>query len=191
MEKEDKIVVAIILGSVIFGGLVYSAILQRPVLLQNNSMALETASGISSSTQAQEKLSSAKTQECQADENTIVTKVIDGDTVVVGGGYHIRLLGIDADEKSYPCYEPAKVRLEELVLNKQVKLEKDTTDIDQYRRCLRAIFVGNKNISLELVREGLAVARFYEPDVKYKNEIQIAEKQVIENKKGCKWSDLR
>jgi len=36
---------------------------------------------------------------------------VDGDTVVVSGGDHVRLLGIDADEKGYPCYGAARVRL--------------------------------------------------------------------------------
>jgi endonuclease YncB( thermonuclease family) len=125
---------------------------------------------------------------CGADNQTIVTKVIDGDTVVVEGGYHVRLLGMDADEKGYPCYDPAKTRLENLVLEKQVKLEQDITDLDQYGRCLRYIFLGNTNIDVQLVREGLAVARFYEPDVKYKTEISAAEKQAQTAGTGCKWS---
>jgi endonuclease YncB( thermonuclease family) len=39
---------------------------------------------------------------CGTSANTVVTKVIDGDTVVVEGGYHVRLLGMDSDEKNYP-----------------------------------------------------------------------------------------
>jgi micrococcal nuclease len=121
------------------------------------------------------------------DDNTIVTKVIDGDTVVVEGGYHVRLLGIDADESGYPCYALAKTRLEDLVLGKQVKLEKDKTDLDQYGRCLRYIFINNTNVDVQLVREGLAVARFYD-DVKYKSEITEAEKYAQQNQLGCKWA---
>ena len=125
---------------------------------------------------------------CLASPETIVTKVIDGDTVIVEGGYHIRLLGIDADERGYPCYEAAKEGLEKLVLNKKVRLEKDKTDVDKYQRCLRYIFVGDKNVDMELVKQGLAVARFYKPDIKYQKEIQRAEKEAIEDKIGCKWS---
>ncbi|MBU4406858.1 MAG: hypothetical protein KKB24_04645, partial [Candidatus Altiarchaeota archaeon] len=40
----------------------------------------------------------------------LVTKVIDGDTVVVEGE-HVRLIGIDADERGYPCHDEAKDRL--------------------------------------------------------------------------------
>lgn len=130
---------------------------------------------------------SQQTAKCEAGENAVATKVIDGDTIIVEGGYSIRLLGIDADEKNYLCYDAAKERLEELILGKRVKIEKDKTDTDKYGRCLRTVFAGDKNINLELVKEGLAVARFYESDIKYKNEIIAAEKQAIENKVGCKW----
>ncbi len=104
------------------------------------------------------------------------------------GGSHIRLLGIDADESGFPCYEEATTQLEDLILNKEVRLEKDVTDVDQYDRCLRYIFLGDENVSLQLVEEGLAIARFYPPDVKYQNEITQAEKGAIDGKLGCKWS---
>jgi micrococcal nuclease len=121
-------------------------------------------------------------------KDLIVTKVIDGDTVVAQGGDHVRLLGMDADEKGYPCYEAAKNRLEELVLGKSVKLESDGSDKDQYGRLLRYIFVGNENVDEKLVAEGLAVARFYPENQKYKAEIGAAEAEAMKNKTGCKWS---
>lgn len=119
---------------------------------------------------------------------TIATKVIDGDTIVVQGGDHIRLLGIDADEKDYPCYGAARARLEELVLGKAVSLEADSQDSDQYGRKLRYVFLNGKNINEEIVAEGLAVARFYPENQKYKTEIISAEAGAIKNKIGCKWS---
>jgi len=94
---------------------------------------------------------------------------------------------MDTDEKEYPCYDEAKERLEELILNKEVILEKDQTNKDQYQRYLRYIFLNNENINLKLVEEGLAVARFYPEDVKYKEEIVKAETTARENKIGCKW----
>jgi len=119
----------------------------------------------------------------------LVTKVLDGDTVIIEGGYSVRLLGIDADEKSYPCYEPAKERLEELVLNKEIYLEADKEDQDQYQRYLRYLILDGENINLRLVREGFAIARFSPENVKYKEEIINAEKQGKENKVGCKWGE--
>lgn len=121
-------------------------------------------------------------------QDSIVTKVIDGDTVVVQGGDHVRLLGMDADEKGYPCYDAARLRLESLTLAKPVKLESDGSDKDQYGRLLRYVFVGDQNIDEQLVAEGLAVARFYPDSQKYKAEIDAAESLAIKNKTGCKWS---
>ena len=117
-----------------------------------------------------------------------VSKIIDGDTIIAEGE-SVRLLGIDTDEKGQPCYSEAKSRIEELVLNKEVKLEADAEDTDQYGRYLRYIFLDGKNINLQLVQEGLAVARFYPENIKYKQEIIDAEKQARENKTGCKWKD--
>lgn len=121
-------------------------------------------------------------------EEGFVGKVIDGDTVVINGE-SVRLLGIDANERGEDCYVEAKKKLEELVLNKNVKLEKDVKDKDQYKRYLRYIFINNTNINLQMVEEGLAIARFYE-DRKYQKEILDSEKKARENKFGCKWKEL-
>lgn len=123
-----------------------------------------------------------------ATSEAIVTKVIDGDTVVVSGGDHVRLLSIDSDEKNYPCYDAARLRLENLVLGKTVRLEADREDVDQYGRKLRYIFLDGVNINEKMVAEGLAVARFYPENQKYKNEISAAEAAASKNKIGCKWS---
>lgn len=119
----------------------------------------------------------------------MVTRVIDGDTVIADGE-SVRLLGIDTDERGGPCYKEAKERLEELVLNREVLLESDTEDKDKYGRYLRFLFLDSRNIDLQLVGEGLAVARFSPGNEKYKNVIIAAEKQARENKIGCKWQGL-
>lgn len=124
---------------------------------------------------------------CLAPSEAMVTKVLDGDTVIVEGGSHVRLLGIDADEKGYPCYKQAKSYLEDLVLNKEVRLEKDQTDVDQYDRCLRYLFLDGNNVNLQLVEQGLAICRFYEPDVKYREQCASIEQQAIQDNLGCKW----
>jgi endonuclease YncB( thermonuclease family) len=172
---------AIIIAGFIIGGFCYFGLKYSQKTTEKADVGhLPTSQGIATSDVAMPS--------CQAAENTIVTKVIDGDTVVVEGGYHVRLIGMDADEKGYTCYDSARIRIEELVLGKMVKLEKDISDTDKYGRCLRYIFINNINVDVLLVKEGLAVARFYEPDVKYKAEIAEAEKQAIANKAGCKWA---
>lgn len=118
----------------------------------------------------------------------MVTKIIDGDTFLIEGGYSVRILGIDTDERGYPCYEVAKDRLEELILNKEVKLERGEENLDKYCRYLRHIILNNQNIGLELVKQGLAVTYFFSENVKYRDEIIQAEKIAREKKTGCKWS---
>ena len=189
--RSSKIFWAIIIGAVIIGGFVYFGF--------KNNQQVGGTSDVPRTPDVQKSVKSDITPSitpkiavniatCGASENTIVTKVIDGDTVVVEGGWHVRLLGMDADEKGYTCYDSAKTRLENLILAKQVVLEKDVSDVDQYGRCLRYIFLGNINIDTQLVQEGLAVARFYAPDVKYRTEITSAEVYAQQNKVGCKWS---
>ena len=171
--KENKIFLAIVIGVLIIGGAIYF-------------------SG------QKEKAPGEEPNQTQSCENVpelpdgvlkLATKIIDGDTFLIEGGYSVRILGIDADERGYPCYDEAKNGLEELILNKEVKLEKGTEDKDQWCRYLRYVFLGDKNISLELVKEGLAVARFSPEDVKYREEITNAEKEAKENKIGCKWGE--
>ena len=122
-------------------------------------------------------------------EEKIVTKIIDGDTLIVEGGERVRLLGIDSDERGYPCYNEAKTKLEELVLSKKVTIESSTKagDKDQYDRLLRYIFLDGENINIKLVSEGLAIARIEQED-NYKKEIVAAEQFAIQNKVGCKWN---
>ncbi len=121
--------------------------------------------------------------------NAFVSKVIDGDTVIIAGE-SVRLLGMDTDERGYPCYNEAKKRIEELILDKEVVLESDAEDKDRYDRRLRYIFLDGENINLQLVREGLAVARFSPENKKYKKEILDAELYARENKLGCKWREV-
>jgi len=188
LEKNNRfdkltigIVLAIIIGALIIGVMVY--------------FALKNSTGNQVKEHGQIDVSvpapATSTVQCLAPEEVLATKIIDGDTIIVEGGFNVRLLGIDADERGYPCYEGASKRLEELILNKKVRLERDITDVDQYQRCLRHVFLDKQNIDLELVKEGLAIARFYEPDVKYKDEIVSAEKTAVEKKVGCKWSDSK
>jgi len=122
-------------------------------------------------------------------ETKLVTDVIDGDTITIQGGESVRLIGMDADDKEGPCYEEAKKRLAELILHKTVELEKDVSDRDQYQRLLRYIWFEGKNMSVEMVREGLAIAKTYPPNTKYQEEIAKAEEEAIKNKAGCKWRE--
>lgn len=120
-------------------------------------------------------------------QEKIITKIIDGDTVIIEGGKSVRLLGIDCDEKGRKCYTPAKNRIDELTLGKTAALESEKEDEDMYGRKLRWIFIDGVNINKELVEEGYCVARFEQESV-YKSQVQEAEQTAIKEKIGCKWS---
>ena|SRR3989338_4359692 len=122
-------------------------------------------------------------------EESYVTKVIDGDTIVIAGGQRVRLLSIDTRERGENCYAEAKARMEELVLLKNITLERDRENEDQYDRILRYVYVNDAMINLLMIEEGLAVAYIYEPNVKYRSAFLEAE-QAARGEGGCVWSKL-
>ncbi|MCP3872375.1 MAG: DUF4124 domain-containing protein [Desulfobacteraceae bacterium] len=92
-----------------------------------------------------------------------VLKVFDGDTIQVKGidlVFKIRLVGIDSPEigykgqKSQPFSQKARQYLKGLVDDKKVTLKSYGTG--GYNRQLAEVFVGNKNINLEMIKSGLA-----------------------------------
>ncbi len=187
--EKNKIFLGIIIGALIIGGAIYFSKEKKnnfgeegKTNFVENKITERNKTLITNS-------NCAEIPELPNGVSKLVTKVIDGDTFLIEGGYSVRILGIDADERDHPCYEPAKQKLEELILNKEVRLEKGKEDKDQWCRYLRYVFLNDKNISLELVKDGLVVARFSPEDVKYREEIIKAEKEAREKKIGCKWSE--
>lgn len=130
------------------------------------------------------KIKSCNLPKLEDGAEKLVTKVLDGDTFLIEGGYSVRILGIDADEKGYYCGERAKERLEGLILGKKVKLFKEKEDFDQYCRYLRYPFLDKENIALKLLEEGLVVKR---GGGKFEKEFFEAEERAKREKRGCKW----
>ncbi|MEM3478081.1 MAG: thermonuclease family protein [Archaeoglobaceae archaeon] len=110
------------------------------------------------------------------EEKLYVSRVIDGDTFELSNGDRVRLIGINAPEKGQKFYEKAKNRLKELIEGKEVVLERDVEDRDQYGRLLRYVFVNNTFVNLILVQEGLARTYFVGENRKYEKELLEAEK---------------
>ena len=92
---------------------------------------------------------------------TMVTRVVDGDTVEVSTGAKIRLIGIDTPEVGQCGYAPAAQRLQALVAGKGVTLTPGARDdVDKYGRLLRYLDVAGTDAGYTLVQEGLAIARY-------------------------------
>ncbi|MCK4552618.1 thermonuclease family protein [Candidatus Pacearchaeota archaeon] len=113
-------------------------------------------------------------------EVVIVEKVIDGDTIVAGK-VSVRLLGINSPERKEQYYEEAREFLEDAVLNKTVILKFGKEKQDKYNRTLAYVFVGNKNLNLEMVKNGFA--NFYFPSGRdvYYDDFKSAWEECEEN----------
>jgi micrococcal nuclease len=117
-----------------------------------------------------------------------VTNVVDGDTLdalINGETERIRLSGINTPEKGDCYYTEAKDELTNLVLNKYVYLEQDRTDRGKYGRLLRYIYIENKLINEELVKEGYAkVFDKYKDDTKYYLRLKSKEDMAKQSSLG-------
>jgi len=94
----------------------------------------------------------------------LVTRVIDGDTVVLEDDERVRLLGIDTPERGQYFYQDATDYLVERIENKKVRLVSGHEDRDKYDRLLRYIYLDNILVNTELIEKGLATAYIFEED---------------------------
>ena len=120
-----------------------------------------------------------------------VVRVIDGDTIEIAGGAHVRYIGMDTPE-TYPKVEfygpEAKAKNIELVEGKLVTLEKDVSETDKYGRLLRYVYVDGVFVNGELVRLGYAEAVSYPPDTRYQWQLEQLEKEAKAAKLGI-WEE--
>jgi len=131
-----------------------------------------------------------------------VTKVSDGDTIHLTTPEQtilkVRLYGIDAPETDkinnktgkvnipgQPYGEESGRTLENKIMNKNIKV--DILDIDKYRRMVGMIYLDNRNINLEMVREGYAEGFIEYLKEPYKSEFLKVEREARAAKKGV-WS---
>ena len=114
-------------------------------------------------------------------------KVYDGDTIeVMAGGpqsLRIRLHAIDAPEKGQPFSNVARKRTRELAEGKRVRIE--VRDRDQYDRLVARVYIDGRDLSEQLVREGLAWHY-----TRYSSEIALgnAQREARRAKRGL-WRD--
>ena len=115
-----------------------------------------------------------------------VTRVIDGDTIVIDTGDHVRYIGMNTPElETSQCYATEASEINKnLVLGKTVKLVKDVSETDKYERLLRIVYIGDQMIDDELVKDGSAKVMTVPPDVEYKDEFLQSQEYAKENKLG-------
>jgi len=111
-------------------------------------------------------------------EVSILTRVIDGDTIVLNDGRIIRLLNINSPEKNFHGSELGKNFLE-LYLNKSIGIK--ITGRDKYYRNLAKIYTP-EYLNLEIVKNGYASKFLVENDEL--KEFDQAEKYAINHSIG-------
>ena len=94
--------------------------------------------------------------------SAVVTHVVDGDTVVIASGEHVRLIGVDTPERDTCGYEAATRAMRRMVEDRTVALVNPDSvqDVDGYGRLLRFVDVGDRDAGLVQIRSGLGTARY-------------------------------
>ena len=139
-------------------------------------------------------------------ENSLyrVVWVIDGDTIKLDNGQHVRLIGIDAPENR----DDAKLRkdlrrrhltkaqelnmgrqahnyLKKLIEGKKVRLKFDVSKYDQYHRILAYVYLTDGTfVNAKILKDGYAYPVNFKPDIKYAEVFQKLYKQAREDQKG-------
>ncbi len=128
--------------------------------------------------------------------------VIDGDTIVLGDGRHVRYIGINAPEiahdehfigskpigevqKAEPFGDVAKKYNQYLVGSKKVRLEFDKQGYDRYGRCLAYIFLSNGTfVNKTMIEKGYAYVLPRKPNVKYGQLLLQTQRDAMSKKLG-------
>ncbi len=135
----------------------------------------------------------------QSDRFYLVTKVIDGDTLILNyldKTETVRLIGVDTPEtvdprKPIQCFgSEASSFVKKLLEGKQVRIETDTSqgERDRYGRLLVYVFYNGENVNEKIITEGYGQEYTYHIPYKYRAEFKSAETSARTGKRGL-WAD--
>ncbi|MCX5695677.1 MAG: thermonuclease family protein [Candidatus Omnitrophica bacterium] len=136
--------------------------------------------------------------------DVLVTRAVDGDTLLLESGERVRLIGIDTPElhESNKLYRDAQRTKQDvttiqklgrrsyeftknLVEGKRVSLEFDVERYDRYKRLLAYVYLKDGTfVNAKIVEEGYASLMTYPPNVKYADLFLKLYQQARQNKRG-------
>jgi len=136
--------------------------------------------------------------------NILVTRVVDGDTLVLENNERVRLIGIDTPEmhesnklnrdaqRSGQDVETIKQLgkqsyefTKKFVENKRVRLEFDVERYDKYKRILAYVYLLDGTfLNAEIVQQGYASLMTYPPNVKYADLFLKLYSEARQNQRG-------
>ena len=137
-------------------------------------------------------------------DNILVSRVVDGDTLVLENNEKLRLIGIDTPEmhESDKLYRDVRRSGEEastirqlgrrsyeftkkLVEGKRVRLEFDVERLDRYKRILAYVYLSDGAfLNAMIVEQGYASPMVYAPNTKYADLFARLYREARENKRG-------
>ncbi|NOZ09967.1 MAG: hypothetical protein GXP09_02800 [Gammaproteobacteria bacterium] len=130
-----------------------------------------------------------------ASETATVTAIIDGDTLILRDGRHLRLIGVNSPEQGYgkrpdePWATAATAYIRTRLLNKKVRLLMGRQRQDRHRRTLAQVFSEDgQDIQAGLLERGLAVAITVAPNVDHAEEYLRIERIARRHANGL-WGD--
>ncbi len=126
-----------------------------------------------------------------------VQRVVDGDTLLLGTGERIRLIGVNTPETVHPKKaveafgKEASAFTKRIVEGKLVRLEFDpvasrrSDGKDPYSRTLAYVFLQDgTHLNAEIIRQGYGFAVSSSPPLKYQNEFRRLEGEAREQRRG-------
>ncbi len=112
-----------------------------------------------------------------------MTRVVDGDTIILNGKERVRLIGVDTPETVHPRRpvqyfgKEASAFTKRMIEGKKVRLEYDQTRKDRYGRTLAYVYLEDgTHLNAEIVKQGYGHAYTRFP-FRYLKEFRLYEKE--------------
>ena len=130
-------------------------------------------------------------------EKARVAYVLDGDTIVLSDGRHVRYIGVNAPEIAHenrpaqPFSKAAAAFNHDRVANTMVTLETDHEKFDHYGRTLAYVFLKDGTfVNESMVRQGLAFCLSFPKSSRFENRLLAAQRQAMADGLGL-WQNWK
>jgi len=160
LRDQFLILVVIITATIILGMFILHGRVERKIQPD-----IASKSALTTPVQPEVKSSSSVVQSLPSRGPFRVTRVLDGDTLVLDNGERVRLIGVDAPETHHPELpvqrfgEESTEFLRRFAEGFECTLEYEPSNIrDQHGRLLAYVFVGDRLANAEIIRRGYAYA---------------------------------
>jgi micrococcal nuclease len=125
-----------------------------------------------------------------AGEDAAVSRVIDGDTIILSDGRHIRYAGINTPEmpmEDFPgeAFAAAAKRFNELLVGEKVRLAYGDQAVDHHGRHLAHVYTEDgRLIPAEIISKGLAYCLFFKKNATHQALYLDLQRQAMQQRLG-------